>query len=117
MKLHSVVGFASLAVVASGAAAQTAQKQFELPPSSSTRGSVPYISDLAMQGCVRLYNEAKWLREEIDRTRVDRYSQSSVNSYNSRVRRHSDMISTFNRDCAGKQSESAWRAAQELNKK
>ena len=85
------------------------------PPSSSTSGHVPYISDAAMEQCVKLYNEAKWLGEEINRSYVDQYSQASVDTYNSKVSHHSLMINGFNRDCAGKQSESAYRTAQKLN--
>jgi hypothetical protein len=68
-----------------------------------------------MKECVRIYNEAKWLSEELDRTEVDQYSEASVNAYNEKVTRHANMLDSFNRDCAGKQSESAYRAAQELN--
>lgn len=88
---------------------------YDIPPSSSTRGHVPYISDQAMEACVKLYNEAKWLNTEISNTYVDQYSQASVDAYNKKVNRHSRMINTFNRNCAGKQSESAYRAAQKLN--
>ncbi len=89
--------------------------EYQVPPSSSTRGSVPYISDAAMEDCVKLYNKASWLMEEIDSTQVDNYSQTSVNNYNNKVNRHSNMINTFNSDCAGKQSYSAYKAAQKLN--
>jgi len=91
--------------------------QYQVPPSSSTLGSVPVISDAAMEECVKLYNKAKWLMEDIDRTQVNNYSQSSVNSYNKKVSRHTSMIKRFNRDCAGKQSYSAYKAAQRLNNK
>lgn len=90
-------------------------KEYTIPPSSTTRGHVPYISDKAMEACVKLYNKAKWLDEEISRTYVDQYSQASVNAYNNKVHRHSQMINNFNRNCAGKQSESAYKAAQKLN--
>jgi len=91
-------------------------RQYEAPPSSSTSSrSVPYISDEAMEQCVKLYNEAKWLNEEIDNTYVNQYSQESVDTYNRKVNKHSNMINIFNRDCAGKQSYSAWKAAQRLN--
>jgi hypothetical protein len=102
--------FASLTSVY-GASAQ----EYEVPPSSTTTTSVPYISDDAMKECVKLFNEAKWLSEEIDGTEVDSYSQDSVDSYNEMVARHTNMTDAFNRDCSGKQSESAYRAAQELN--
>ena len=36
-------------------------KEYVAPPSSSTHGSVPVISDAAMEKCVKIYNEAKWL--------------------------------------------------------
>ena len=68
-----------------------------------------------MERCVVLWNEAKWLGDEIDSTQVDQYSQASVDAYNEKVTDHTRMTNTFNRDCAGKQSESAYKAAQELN--
>lgn len=92
-------------------------KNYEIPPSNTTYSNVPYISDEAMEKCVILYNQAKWLAEEINATQVDRYSQISVDAYNHIISTHSQMITAFNRDCAGKQSESAYKAAQELNKK
>lgn len=92
-------------------------QNYEIPPSDTTYSNVPYISDEAMEKCVILYNQAKWLAEEINATQVDRYSQVSVDAYNQKISRHSQMTTAFNRDCAGKQSESAYRAAQELNKK
>ncbi len=89
---------------------------YEAPPSSSMRGNVPYISDAAMEECVKLYNKAKWLAETIDSTTPDSYSQSSIDSYNRKVNKHSQMIQSFNNDCTGKQSESAYRAAKKLNR-
>lgn len=88
---------------------------YKAPPSTSTSINVPYISDEAMERCVKLYNEAEWLQDKINVTQVDRYSSESVNSYNSNVNRHTQMIERFNRDCAGKQSESAYKAARKLN--
>ena len=104
--------FLSIITIA-GAFAQT----YEVPPSDRTSSSTPYISDEAMERCVVLWNKAKWLGEEIDSIQVDQYSQASVDAYNKKITSHSTMTDTFNRDCAGKQSESAYKAAQELNKK
>jgi hypothetical protein len=53
--------------------------------------------------------------DEIDQIQVNQYSQLSVDNHNSKLTRHSKMISDFNQDCAGKQSESAYRAAKKLN--
>ena len=53
--------------------------------------------------------------DEIDQIQVNQYNQLSVDNYNSKVSRHSKMINSFNKDCAGKQSESAYRAAKKLN--
>lgn len=92
-----------------------AAETYQIPPSERTGSNVPYISDKAMERCVQLYNEAKWLQNEIGAIRVDRYSQSSVDNYNKKVAEHSRMISDFNQGCAGKQSESAYKAAQKLN--
>ncbi len=92
-------------------------QNYEVPPSSSTSSFVPYISDAAMEQCVILYNKAKWLGEEIGRTQVNQYDGAAVEAYNNKVNSHTSMLSVFNSNCAGKQSESAYRAAQELNKR
>ena len=92
-------------------------QDYEVPPSSSTSSLAPYISDSAMEQCVILYNRAKWLGEEIGRTQVNQYSEASVAAYNNKVNSHTSMLSVFNSNCAGKQSESAYKAAQELNKR
>ncbi len=91
-------------------------RTYEVPPTSSTRGSVPVISDEKMEEYVKLYNEAKWLGDKINLMYVNQYDSSSVNNYNNKVRKHSLMIRKFNAECAGKQSYSAWKAAQKLNK-
>ena len=89
--------------------------EYKVPPTSTIHGHVPYISDEAMEQCIILYNEAEQLQTELSRTQVDKYSQNSVDSYNNKVRQHSHMINEFNKNCAGKQSESAYKAAQKLN--
>jgi len=91
-------------------------KIYEIPPSSSTRGSVPVISDEKMEECVKLYNENKWLQEEINNLYINRYDNNSVNNYNNKVRQQNIMTKKFNIECAGKQSYSAWKATQKLNK-
>ncbi len=97
--------------------ASALSQTYEVPPSSSTYSHVPYISDEAMKQCIILYNKAKWLADEARSEHVDQYNQASVNAYNEKVKRHASMINYFNANCAGKQSESAYRAAQELNKR
>lgn len=92
-------------------------KTYEPPPSISTSSHVPYISDLAMEQCVKLYNEAKWLGNEINTMQVNNYNKVSVDNYNRQVNQHSSMINSFNENCAGKRSESAYKAAQKLNNK
>jgi len=92
-------------------------KNYEVPPSETTSLYVPYISDEAMEKCVILYNETKWLGEEIQSTHVDKYNHTAVDAYNQKLSRYENMINTFNRDCAEKQSESAYKAALELSKK
>ncbi len=88
---------------------------YEVPPSDRTTASVPVISDAAMEECVKLYNEAKWLAQELDAAQVNRYDEAAVDAYNEKVSIHGSMTDRFNADCAGKQSESAYRAAQKLN--
>lgn len=89
--------------------------EYKVPPSSTTHSSVPVISDRAMEACVKLYNHAEWLKDEIASMQVDRYSQNSIDNYNNKVGRHSEMINKFNNDCSGKQSRSAYEATQKLN--
>lgn len=90
-------------------------RDYVIPPSTSTSSNVPWISDAAMEECVKKYNKGKWLLEEINEIYVDQYSENSVNYYNSQVTRYSNIIDDFNRNCAGKQSESAYKAAKKLN--
>lgn len=92
------------------------EENYQVPPSSSTHSSVPVISDAKMEQCVKLYNEAKWLYDDISKMNVDQYSQNSVDHYNSEVQRHRLLTDKFNNECAGKQSRSACEAAQNLNK-
>lgn len=94
-----------------GAVAQV----YVVPPSDTVSHSVPVISDKAMRQCVILYNDAKNLKVDINSMYVDNYSHASVNKYNHKVNRHAQMTSQFNRDCAGKQSESARKEAEKLN--
>lgn len=93
------------------------QQHYEVPPSSNTSSHVPVISDEAMEQCVKLYNEAKWLGEELQNQYVNQYDSNSVNAYNNKVSKHSQMISSFNLNCAGKQSQSAYEATKKLNQK
>jgi len=91
-------------------------RTYEVPPTSSTRSSVPVISDEKMEECVKLYNKAKWLGDEINSMYVNQYDSSSVNTYNKKVKQQQAMTRKFNAECAGKQSYSAWKAAQKLNR-
>lgn len=93
-----------------------ANQHYVVPPTSSTRGYVPVISDEMEQQCVEIYNQAKWLGDSLQNTYVDQYSIASVNSYNQQVAQHLQMIDWFNQNCAGKQSYSACKAAMELNR-
>ncbi len=93
-----------------------AKQSYVMPPTSSTRGHVPVISDEQMEQCVKVYNESEWLNQELDSTYVDRYSQSEVNAYNRKVNKVNAMKNWFNANCAGKQSRSACEAANKLNR-
>ncbi|MDF1690403.1 MAG: hypothetical protein P1U35_12425 [Cycloclasticus sp.] len=90
-------------------------QRYEVPPTASTSSGVPIISDNAMEQCVKLYNNAKWLGENLSATQVNNYDSASVNGYNKKVKQHGQMTARFNRDCAGKQSRSAAEAAKKLN--
>ncbi|WP_216636832.1 hypothetical protein [Endozoicomonas ascidiicola] len=87
-----------------------------MPPTSSTMGYVPVISDEKMEQCVKLYNQSKQLSQKLRYTHVDNYSQKSVDDYNYMVNQQSRMTNKFNAECAGKQSRSACKAVQKLNK-
>ena len=86
------------------------------PPTSTTHGHVPVISDKEMERCVVLYNEAERLFKKLNNTKVDNYSQDSVDNYNNMVNQHTNMTNEFNTKCAGKQSRSACETAKKLNK-
>ncbi|ORU93821.1 MAG: hypothetical protein A6F72_07670 [Cycloclasticus sp. symbiont of Poecilosclerida sp. N] len=93
-----------------------AAEYYVTPPTTSTRSYVPAISDDKMEQCVKLYNESEWLYKKMNDTSVDSYSKKSVDNYNKMVEQHTRMASTFNTECAEKQSRSACKAAQKLNK-
>ena len=89
--------------------------KYVVPPTSRSSAHVPVISDAAMENCVKLFNEAKWLAQKLDTINVDRYSQASVDNYNKQILKHREMTNQFNNKCAGKQSRSAYEAAKKLN--
>lgn len=105
-----------LCLLACSSVSVMAQNYYKAPPTSSTSSYVPVISDELMKVCVERYNQAEWLEQEINNTHVNQYDSYSVNSYNTKVNQHSQLINWFNQNCAGKQSRSACEAAKELNR-
>lgn len=91
-------------------------RPYMMPPSHSTYGSAMVISDEDMKKCVELYNQAKWLQEELEKMPVNMYSESSVNAYNEKAKKGNALVSQFNRLCAGRQSESACAQTNALNR-
>ena len=89
---------------------------YEIPPSAQIYGNAPVISDAMMQECVKIYNKALAIERALNSTFVNRHSSEEVNLYNQNVHMHSQLIDWFNANCAGKQSYSACKAAQELNR-
>lgn len=106
----------TLVVVASSASSAFAKGSYTVPPTHSTYGHVPVISDAQMRECVELYNQQKWAAAELSQTRVNHYSQQSVDAYNQQVNKINQMTNEFNKKCAGKQSESACKEANRLNR-
>ncbi|VEG12525.1 hypothetical protein [Moraxella cuniculi] len=49
-------------------------QSYKIPPTSSTSGYVPVISDKLMEQCVKVYNEAEWLKQDLKQTSVNQYS-------------------------------------------
>ena len=90
--------------------------EYKVPPSHSSRSSGGVISDKQMEQCVILYNQILQLEDELNRTVVNRYSEYSVNSYNNKVRQHSNYVARYNAQCANKQSRSACEQANKLNR-
>lgn len=90
-------------------------QSYKTPPTSSTSGYVPVISDELMEQCVRIYNEAEWLESDLRQTSVNQYSQYEVNQYNQNIEKLNKLTNWFNQNCAGKQSRSACEAAKKLN--
>lgn len=80
---------------------QVFSQEYEMPPTVKGRYGT-MISPAEMEECIKLYNEIKWLNEEIDRTVVDQYSSYSVNAYNNKVNDSNMMSQRYNRDCAKK---------------
>ncbi len=89
---------------------------YEIPPSAQTYGNAPVISDEMMKECIKIYNKALAIERTLNPNLVNRYSNHEVNLYNQNVRMHLQLIDWFNANCAGKQSYSACKAAQELNR-
>ena len=115
MKFIQCAALAAILALAGGNACHAAQSYVE-PPSSTTRGYVPVISDEQMQECVRVYNESEWLSQELRASIVNTSSQAEVDAYNRKVSQVNRMTDWFNAQCAGKQSRSACEAAQKLNR-
>lgn len=107
---------ASVAVFLGSTNVCYSERSYEMPPTYLTGDSIPVISDEAMEECVRVYNHAKWLTEEITSMSVNVNSRSEVNAYNAKVAEINRMTSWFNSQCAGKQSYSACEAANRLNR-
>ncbi|CZE49901.1 stress protein, tellurium resistance protein TerZ [Campylobacter geochelonis] len=95
----------------------SANPSYEIPPSDTTTAYVEVISDELMQECIKIYNEAKWLEQDLNSEFVNQYSSYEVDKYNQKVRKYSQMIEWFNLNCANKQSKSACKAANKLNGK
>lgn len=89
---------------------------FTVPPSDSSYGYAPVISDKMMQKCVEVYNKAKWLNEELSATQHSLNSNKAVKDFNKKVNEVNSLSNWFNQNCAGKQSRSACEAANKLNK-
>ncbi|MCQ9122049.1 stress protein, tellurium resistance protein TerZ [Rodentibacter pneumotropicus] len=92
-------------------------QQYVMPPTSSTSGYVPVISDELMKQCVEIYNKADWLDKALNKTYLNQYSSYDIAEYNRKVNQVNQWTNWFNQHCAGKQSHSACQAAQELNRK
>lgn len=88
---------------------------YQVPPTFSSSSYGQTISDEKMEECIVLYNEAKWLVNQLDSIKVNTSIEEDVNSYNLQVEKHRRMTLKFNDECAGKQSLSACKAAQKLN--
>ncbi len=93
------------------------ERSYEMPPTYFTQDFVPVISDDAMVECIKVYNEATWLKEKLASLTVNQYSRDEVDAYNTKVSEVNRMTSWYNSQCAGKQSYSACKAANEINRK
>lgn len=89
---------------------------YTTPPSARSYGHVPVISDEMMQKCVEVYNQAKWLKDELSAKQYSLNSNEAVQDYNNKVNEVNSLSNWFNQNCAGKQSRSACEAANKLNK-
>lgn len=98
-------------------ASMSIAQQYVVPPTQSTSGYVPVISDEQMEQCIETYNQANWLEDSINLTYINQYSDTEVNQYNQNISQLNQLTNWFNQNCAGKQSYSACKSAQELNRK
>lgn len=95
----------------------TIARSYEMPPTVTTLGNVPIISDEQMKICVETYNKTEWLKDDLSRRYVNQYDSYAVEQYNQDVKEVNQLANWFNLNCAGKQSYSACKAANELNRK
>lgn len=89
---------------------------FTVPPSDSSYRYAPVISDEMMQKCVEVYNQTKWLKDELSAKQYNLNSNKAVKDFNKKVDEVNSLSSWFNQNCAGKQSKSACEATNKLNK-
>lgn len=89
--------------------------RYRVPPTSTTTGYVPVISDEMMKKCVEVYNDAQDLDRSLSISYVNQYSSKEVNAYNAKVRQANQLNDWYNRNCAGKWSKSACEQAKKLN--
>ncbi|MDL0089551.1 stress protein, tellurium resistance protein TerZ [Campylobacter gastrosuis] len=88
---------------------------YKIPPTSSTSGYVPVISDKQMKECVKIYNKIERLGQYLNTAYVNQYSLNEVNTYNNNLQSYNKMVDWYNLNCADKQSKSACEAAKKLN--
>lgn len=88
--------------------------EYLMPPTSQSFGYVPVISDEMMKKCIKVYNQKRWLEDSLSAPNL--YSEYEVNNYNIKVQKIENLTNWFNINCAGKQSQSACKMTNELNR-
>ena len=89
-------------------------KSYEMPQIEFKKGNVPMISDEQIEFCVKLYNQIKWLSEDLTKQKSSK-NQANARIYNINVKKYRNLANLFNNECAGKLAADVKTITENLN--